>query len=331
MQTANAQIWIAPIADPADKELVSVSNQEVTGNGSSVDPRISANGRFVVFTSAASNLVGADFNNVPEVFRRDLPLGTTDRISVDDVGSEANAPSTEPSIDGAGDSIVFTSEASDLEEDGIDDPVAGSRDVFLRDQGINPYPTPTPTTSPSATHRRRPRPPVPRRPPPRRRARPPPRPRRPRTADRDGHGCPDRDPTRADPTPTMAPTPTPPPPPDGAVYVPLNPSRVLDTRDGTGLVGPFANAIVRGFQVGGRGGVPSDALAVTANLTVTGHTSSGYASLGPTMTADPTTSTINVTHGQTGPTGSPCASARPAGCRPSGRARQARAPTSCST
>ena len=36
---------------------------------------------------------------------------------------------------------------------------------------------------------------------------------------------------------------------------------------------------------------------------MTGHTSSGYASLGPTMTADPTTSTINVTRGQTAANG----------------------------
>ena len=56
---------------------------------------------------------------------------------------------------------------------------------------------------------------------------------------------------------------------------------------------------VRTFQLTGRGTVPVDAVAVTANLTVTGSTARGYVSIGPTMTATPTTSTINVASGQT--------------------------------
>ena len=56
----------------------------------------------------------------------------------------------------------------------------------------------------------------------------------------------------------------------GAVYVPLSPNRVLDTRNGTGgLSGPFANHTARTFAVAG---VPSGATAVTGNLTVTGQT-----------------------------------------------------------
>jgi hypothetical protein len=81
----------------------------------------------------------------------------------------------------------------------------------------------------------------------------------------------------------------------GATYVPLNPTRVLDTRNGTGgLSGPFTNHAGRTFTVSGASsGVPTNAAAVTGNLTVTGQTSSGYLFIGPTATNNPTSSTLN--------------------------------------
>ena len=80
----------------------------------------------------------------------------------------------------------------------------------------------------------------------------------------------------------------------GAWYVPLTPSRVLDTRNGTGgLSGPFGNHYARSFQVTGLAGVPSYATAVTGNLTVTGQTSGGYLYIGPSEKNDPTSSNLN--------------------------------------
>jgi hypothetical protein len=79
----------------------------------------------------------------------------------------------------------------------------------------------------------------------------------------------------------------------GARYVPLTPSRLLDTRVGNGLSGPFAVSSPRTFQAGGRGGVPGTAVGVTGNLTVTGQTYAGYAYLGPSPEVSPTTSTLN--------------------------------------
>jgi len=80
----------------------------------------------------------------------------------------------------------------------------------------------------------------------------------------------------------------------GATYVPLTPTRLLDTRNGTGgLSGPFGNHYARSFGVSGSAGVPSYAVAVTGNLTVTGQTSSGYLYIGPSEKNDPTSSTIN--------------------------------------
>jgi FtsP/CotA-like multicopper oxidase with cupredoxin domain len=79
----------------------------------------------------------------------------------------------------------------------------------------------------------------------------------------------------------------------GATYLPLTPSRILDTRSGNGLSGPFSNHAARTFGVSGRGGVPANAIAVTGNLTVTGQTSSGYLFIGPAATDNPTSSTLN--------------------------------------
>ena len=79
----------------------------------------------------------------------------------------------------------------------------------------------------------------------------------------------------------------------GATYVALTPARILDTRNGTGLSGPFSSHAARTFQVAGHGGVPSNAIAVTGNLTVTGQTSNGYLFLGPVAMNNPTSSTLN--------------------------------------
>jgi len=51
-------------------------------DGGSFLPSISANGRYVSFSSDASNLVTGDTNGVPDVFVRDLVAGKTTRVSV---------------------------------------------------------------------------------------------------------------------------------------------------------------------------------------------------------------------------------------------------------
>ena len=79
----------------------------------------------------------------------------------------------------------------------------------------------------------------------------------------------------------------------GATYVALGPTRQLDTRNGTGLSGPFSSHVARTFVVAGHRGVPADAVAVTGNLTVTAQTSPGYLFIGPNATNDPTSSTLN--------------------------------------
>jgi len=79
----------------------------------------------------------------------------------------------------------------------------------------------------------------------------------------------------------------------GATYIPLTPARILDSRNGTGLSGAFGSGYARSFQVTYRGGVPTNATAVTGNLTVTDQTVRGYLYMGPNATNDPTSSTLN--------------------------------------
>ena len=80
----------------------------------------------------------------------------------------------------------------------------------------------------------------------------------------------------------------------GATYHALTPTRLLDSRNGTGGVsGPFTSHVARTFQVAGAGGVPGNATAVTGNLTVTAQSSAGYLFIGPVAMNNPTSSTLN--------------------------------------
>jgi Tol biopolymer transport system component len=71
-------------------ERVSVDSSEAQAlNGDSVEPAISADGRFVAFSSNANNLVSGDTNDADDIFVRDRTNGTTERVSVS--SSEAQA------------------------------------------------------------------------------------------------------------------------------------------------------------------------------------------------------------------------------------------------
>ena len=77
---------------------VSVSNTGRQANQSSSEAAISGSGRYVVFTSGASNLVRGDTNRASDVFVRDLRRKTTIRVSVGAHGAQAKGPSYAPSI-----------------------------------------------------------------------------------------------------------------------------------------------------------------------------------------------------------------------------------------
>jgi hypothetical protein len=85
----------------------------------------------------------------------------------------------------------------------------------------------------------------------------------------------------------------PPPPPTGTTFVPIDPVRLLDTRTNVGLTGQFTANTARLLTVAGRLGVPNDAVAITANLTVVGQQQAGYMSVTPVLDNSPSTSALN--------------------------------------
>jgi Tol biopolymer transport system component len=108
---------------------VSVSGSEKQGNGQSVWPSISADGRYVVFTSSASNLVPGDTNGQPDVFVRDRTRGTTTRISVSSSEKQGRGGSYDGVLSADGRSVVFVSDAANL----VSRDTNRQPDVFKRD------------------------------------------------------------------------------------------------------------------------------------------------------------------------------------------------------
>ncbi len=90
---------------------------------------VSADGRFITFTSEADNLVPGDTNGLGDVFVRDLVAGTTLLASLSTNGAGADGVSTESAISADGRYVVFTSSADNL----VANDTNGAVDVFIRD------------------------------------------------------------------------------------------------------------------------------------------------------------------------------------------------------
>lgn len=90
--------------------------------------------------------------------------------------------------------------------------------------------------------------------------------------------------------------------PTGASYTPVNPTRVLDTRDGTGIggVGPVGGGDGVHVKVTGVAGIPASGVgAVALNLTGTAPTAATYLTAYPSNLDVPCTSNLNLEQGQT--------------------------------
>jgi Tol biopolymer transport system component len=109
---------------------LSVSSTGAQANGDSFAPAISADGRYVAFASAASNLVDGDTNDANDVFVRDRQSNTTTRISVGLGGAQANGGSDQPSLSGDGRLAAFTSAATNI----VSGDVNNNRDAFVYDR-----------------------------------------------------------------------------------------------------------------------------------------------------------------------------------------------------
>jgi Tol biopolymer transport system component len=120
---------------------VSVASDGTQGNGDSgdvlvpdrpvlADAAISASGRFVAFSSSASNLVTGDTNGRHDIFVHDRSIGATTIVSVASDGTQANGGSSAPTISANGRFVAFSSIASNLGASAE----GGDVDVFVHDR-----------------------------------------------------------------------------------------------------------------------------------------------------------------------------------------------------
>ena len=97
---------------------------------------ISANGRYIIYASKASNLVDNDTNGVADVFVYDCQTDKTERVSISSLGAQANAESGSDdlgiSISNDGSIIAFSSYASNLVANDTND----TADVFVRNRKL---------------------------------------------------------------------------------------------------------------------------------------------------------------------------------------------------
>jgi Ca2+-binding RTX toxin-like protein len=115
---------------------VSVNSAGIQGDENSFNPSISADGRFVAFTSAASNLVPGDTNNKQDIFVRDLSTNTITRVSVDSAGDRGQHDDAlfGPLISADGRFVAFASGASNL----VPGDTNNTTDIFVSDIGSTP-------------------------------------------------------------------------------------------------------------------------------------------------------------------------------------------------
>ncbi|MDD5274393.1 MAG: hypothetical protein PHU14_16965 [Methylovulum sp.] len=93
---------------------VSTDTNGVSGNKYSSDSAISTDGRFVVFASAASNLVSGDTNQHNDIFVKDRQSGQVTLASISSLGQQGLSDSYNPWISQDGKLVVFTSNAWNL-------------------------------------------------------------------------------------------------------------------------------------------------------------------------------------------------------------------------
>lgn len=110
-------------------ERVSVAGDGSQANGASTSAGISADGRYVVFSSIASNLAENDTNGNYDIILHDRQTGANQLISLSTEGVQGNSYSQSPSMSPDALRFAFQSAASNL----VADDTNGAIDVFVRD------------------------------------------------------------------------------------------------------------------------------------------------------------------------------------------------------
>lgn len=110
-------------------ELASRSLAGISGNDASLHASISNNGRYITYTSRASNIVEDDSNGRWDIFVYDRYSRHTKRASVSSNDGQSNSNSGEPYIAGDTNAVVFYSQATNL----IDGDTNGVDDIFMHE------------------------------------------------------------------------------------------------------------------------------------------------------------------------------------------------------
>ncbi|MHC5212352.1 MAG: TolB family protein [Planctomycetota bacterium] len=108
----------------------SVTPAGLQGNGSSWSPAISGDGRFVAFSSQATDLVPGDFNGAQDIFVHDRVLGVTRIASVTSAGAQATSTSLDAALSGDGRYVAYLSWAKNL----VPGDTNNHTDVFVHDR-----------------------------------------------------------------------------------------------------------------------------------------------------------------------------------------------------
>jgi len=112
------------------------ANERSGGSQPNSRPAISTGGRYIVFHSAASNLVFNDANQVVDIFAYDQQTRQIARISVASDGTEADGDSTAVALSGDGRFVVFESVATNLVNNFTDNFTDGLSQIYLHDRAI---------------------------------------------------------------------------------------------------------------------------------------------------------------------------------------------------
>src|SRR5206468_6951440 len=120
-------------------ELVSLGNGGYEPTGAQRNMDISADGRYVLFTSDDAVLTGTS-HGIPGLFVRDRTAATTTRVDVSTAGDAGNDGTYQATISPNGRYVAFPSTSTNL--DGTDQPLCqnGTRnclDVFVHDRDPN--------------------------------------------------------------------------------------------------------------------------------------------------------------------------------------------------
>jgi hypothetical protein len=138
--------------DNSATSRVNLDSGSNEADNSSYARAISSDGRYVLFQSAADNLVPWDTNGIEDIFIRDTHNETTSRVSVDSAWNQADASPYLSSLSADGRYVLFASSASNLiwsDQNGVDD-------VFLNEWQIVLWSAPVITAPADGSYRNTP-------------------------------------------------------------------------------------------------------------------------------------------------------------------------------